>query len=153
MFCQFFIGAATSIGTQMRKRFETSNQVKVGKARAWEYLDTGSSSSVAPGGCFKEVEIQCILRRVQGESFNVRPLDHDSQTVASRMVGAFDQIFVRTQREREEPDVPTAGFKPVPVLADGFLLLALLLASLPSWGLQPLWTDYLWRPKIKATFG
>ena len=70
---------------------------------------------------------------MQGESFNVRPLDHDSQTVASRMVGAFDQIFVRTQREREEPDVPTAGFKPVPVLADGFCFWhCFLRASLPE---------------------
>eukprot|EP00435_Cladocopium_sp_Y103_P057316 s12_g19.t1 len=95
-------------------------KVKIGKARAWEYFDTGSSSSVAPGGCFKEIEIQCIQRRVPGESFVVKPYGL-TQPMASMMVGAFEKVLERPHKTSAEVGLSLiAGFKPVPVLADGF---------------------------------
>ena len=116
--------------------FDISTQVKIGKVRAWEYFDSGPSSSVAPGGSIKEVEIQYILRRVQGENFFVKPMEVNSQPLPSRMVGAIDKIFTRIQVAQEhgqEPHVPTAGFKPIAVLADGYCFWhCFLRASLPE---------------------
>ena len=105
--------------------------IKIGSVKAWEMdLPKSSSSSTCEG--IKEVDLQFISRRVEGEQFNVYPL-FKSAPLSARFKGLINDAFQKHLDVTRPEVTKQETFRRVPVLADGYCFWhAFLRASLPE---------------------